>query len=283
MDKVDQFESAFRAAARVVFHYRLMSIRSAMVVTDLDATAAEKFAADAQAFTAALAGRNEVSWLTITKDRFETAKDLLSLVEEQHPDLIVTYRCLHSTAWQLGFTLGTYIDVLTQATTTPVLLLPHPARDSAAAGHTDKVMAITDHLVGDQRLVNTALAFVAPHGTLYLTHVEDDADFERYIDAVGKIPDINTDSARKLISEQLLKEPRDYIHSVATALDTAGVTCTTEAVVTIGHRVNEYRSLIEKHGVDLLVMNTKDEDHSAMHGLAYALAVELRHTPLLML
>jgi hypothetical protein len=61
------------------------------------------------------------------------------------------------------------------------------------------------------------------------------------------------------------------------------VTCTTEAVVTIGHRVNEYRSLIEKHGVDLLVMNTKDEDHSAMHGLAYALAVELRHTPLLML
>jgi hypothetical protein len=35
--------------------------------------------------------------------------------------------------------------------------------------------------------------------------------------------------------------------------------------------------------VDLLVMNTKDEDHSAMHGLAYPLAVELRGTPLLML
>lgn len=30
-------------------------------------------------------------------------------------------------------------------------------------------------------------------------------------------------------------------------------------------------------------MHTKDEDQSAMHGLAYPLAVELRETPLLML
>ena len=35
--------------------------------------------------------------------------------------------------------------------------------------------------------------------------------------------------------------------------------------------------------VDLLVMNTKDEDQLAMHGLAYPLAVELRQIPLLML
>ena len=44
-----------------------------------------------------------------------------------------------------------------------------------------------------------------------------------------------------------------------------------------------YRRLIEQHEVDLLVLNTKDEDQLAMRGIAYALAVELRQTPLLML
>ena len=41
--------------------------------------------------------------------------------------------------------------------------------------------------------------------------------------------------------------------------------------------------LIERHQVDLLVLNTKDQHQLAMHGMAYALAVELRQTPLLML
>ena len=41
--------------------------------------------------------------------------------------------------------------------------------------------------------------------------------------------------------------------------------------------------LAEKHDVDLLVFNTKEEDQLAMHGVAYPLAVELRRLPLLML
>ena len=41
--------------------------------------------------------------------------------------------------------------------------------------------------------------------------------------------------------------------------------------------------MIDEHQVDLLVVNTKDEDQLAMHGLAYALSVELRSTPILML
>ena len=35
--------------------------------------------------------------------------------------------------------------------------------------------------------------------------------------------------------------------------------------------------------VDLLVLNTKDDDQLAMHGLAYPLAIELREIPLLLL
>ena len=53
--------------------------------------------------------------------------------------------------------------------------------------------------------------------------------------------------------------------------------------MTLGHHVADVTRLIEEHQVDLLVLNTKDEDQAAMHGLAYSLAVELRKIPLLML
>jgi ribosome biogenesis SPOUT family RNA methylase Rps3 len=56
-----------------------------------------------------------------------------------------------------------------------------------------------------------------------------------------------------------------------------------EHLVVFGHHLSEYKRLIEQHGVDLLVLNTKDEDQLAMRGIAYALAVELRQIPLLML
>ena len=56
-----------------------------------------------------------------------------------------------------------------------------------------------------------------------------------------------------------------------------------EEIVTVGHRLADYKRLIDEHDVDLLVLNTKDEDQLAMHGLAYPLAVELRRLPLLLL
>ena len=46
---------------------------------------------------------------------------------------------------------------------------------------------------------------------------------------------------------------------------------------------HDYKRLIDEHRVDLLVMNTKDEDQLAMHGLSYPLTVELRDTPLLLI
>jgi hypothetical protein len=54
-------------------------------------------------------------------------------------------------------------------------------------------------------------------------------------------------------------------------------------IISLGHRLRTYVELVESHTVSLLVLNTKDEDQHAMHGLAYPLAVELRQIPLLML
>ena len=104
-------------------------------------------------------------------------------------------------------------------------------------------------------------------------------------DVIARIPEVDTETARETIKAQLLKEPRDYIESCAEVLarDAKDLSLTVELVVAMGHRLSEYENLIQEHEVDLLVINTKDEDQFAMHGIAYPLAVEMRQIPLLML
>jgi len=116
-----------------------------------------------------------------------------------------------------------------------------------------------------------------------LAHLEDDAMFERYLDVISKIASIDTDEARERIRSQLCKEPRDYIRSVRETLSAAVPNLTITKEVRMGHRVADCKQLVEDHDVDLVVMNTKDDDQLAMHGLAHPIAVELRSIPLLLL
>ena len=85
------------------------------------------------------------------------------------------------------------------------------------------------------------------------------------------------------LPQQLLKEPTDYIESCRLGLSEAGLAVTVEPFVTLGHHLEDYRRMIDERDVDLLVMNTKDDDQMAMHGLAYPLTVELRKTPMVLL
>jgi nucleotide-binding universal stress UspA family protein len=142
---------------------------------------------------------------------------------------------------------------------------------------------MTDHLVGDDRLVNWAARMTADDGTLVLANVEDELAFERFMDVVGKIPSIETDDARVALHDRLLRDARDYIESCVRALAEGGLPFTVEEVVTHGHHLAEYKRIVEERDADLLVMNTKDEDQLAMHGLAYPLAIEVRTIPLLLL
>ncbi len=132
-------------------------------------------------------------------------------------------------------------------------------------------------------MVNYAARVTQPGGRLLLSHVEDDAIFERYMEAISKISTIDTEGAREEIRARLLKDPEDYIESCREGLAHSAPELTIESIVTSGHHIRAYRRLIEEHEVDLLVMNTKEEDHLAIHGLAYPLAIELRAIPLLML
>ena len=283
MTKLDQFESVFRSASKAVFEYERIAVKSVLVVTDQDSDAAARTGEQVARSLGVLDGAD---FRVVSGSEFGSVPELLDLVEDHRPDLICTYRHLHSDSWRWPYTLGEYVDVLTQVTTTPVVVLPHP-ESMRASDHvlqqTGVVMAMTDHLTGDARLVNYAVRLTAPQGRLFLTHIEDESTFERYIDTISRIPSIETDDARKELLARLIKEPEDYIQSCRAVLREEGLDLTVTSVVRLGQHLREYRNLIEEHQVDLLVFNTKDDEQLAMHGLAYPLAVELRQVPLLMI
>lgn len=286
MPGIDQFESVFRSAAKPIFERKEIAFASVLVVTDKDRDGTVAIGERVRAFLGAVTGSDGIEWAGLSKGDFSGIKDLLDQVGERRPDLIVTYRHLHSDGWRWPFSLGEHLDVLTQSAPVPVLVLPHPdaGREAAhALENTDVVMALTDHLAGDAWLVSYAVAMTQKGGKVVLAHVEDGAVFDRYIETIGKIPSINTEEAREMLLEQLLREPRDYIASCAEVLTNAGSLVTVESVVRVGHRLSEYASLVTEHEVDLLVINTKDHEQLAMHGLAYAVAVEVRQIPVLML
>ena len=281
--KVDQFESVFKSAAKLSFKRQQLSFEKIAVVTDLDAEEAKTLAARVRAFLHVLGDGPQ--WMVLDRSQSKTVEQLLGLVEQEKPELLVTYRNLHSAASRWPYSLGPRLDVLTQGTSCPVMVIPHPRDDAsfdASMQHTEVVMAVTDHLVGDSRLVSYAARFTEESGDLFLTHIEDDVTFERYIEAISKIPSIDTENAREQIIKQLLKEPRDYIESCTRELKGEGLDLRVHSEVRTGHRLTEYKQLVEDQSVQLLVLNTKDEDQLAMHGLAFPLAVELRQIPLLM-
>ena len=283
MTRIDQFESAFLSASKTVFTHAPVKMDRILVITDLSGYEARLFADKVRRFMGVL--EHDAQWSEVPGEECASVGELLDLVERRRPDLICTYRHLHSGAWQWPYGLGEHLDVLTQVTTTPVLVLPRPEDHEALEQihDTDSVMAMTSHLKGDHTLINVAAHLVAPGGTLYAAHVEDSATFERYMEVISKIQSIQTDSAREQIQKQLLKEARDYIGSCRVELARAGVELKLEEIVILGPPLSEYKKLVGDHEVDLLVLHTKDDDQLAMHGLAYPLAVELRALPLLML
>ncbi len=288
MTRIDQFESVFKSAVKTVFSYEELRFASGLVVTDLEKDAASAFGERVRGFLTGLGLPPRLTWRDVHGGEFRSAEDLLELVEREAPDLICTYRTLHSDSWKWGHTLGEHLDVLTQVAHPPVLLLPHPGGEwfekaLAAVSGRSVVMAMTDHLTGDHRLVNCAILFTGSGGQLHLTNIEDRATFERYMDTISKIATIDTEQAREAILEQLLKEPRDYTASCRTACEDHGIEVEIEETALLGEHLAEYRRLVDSKGVQLLVLNTKEADQLAMHGLAYPLAVELNHVPMLLL
>ncbi len=286
MSSLDQFASVFNAAAKPAYQHADIKINKVLVITDLEEAQAKLYQQSIRNFLSVVDRGAGANWHTVPGKDFTTVHNLIQLVEKERPDFIATYRHLHSEAWRWPYSLGEHLDVLIQATDSPVLVLPHPDRKGIpehALEDTTHVMAVTGHLAGDDQLVHYAVRFTQENKTLILAHVEDEMVFSRYMDSISKIPEIDTDVARGTIMEQLLREPSEYISSCMEVLRKERIKISIESSVTIGHRLDHFQKLLKEHQVDLMVMNSKDEDQLAMHGKAHPLAVELRSTPLLFL
>jgi len=286
MANIDQFESIFRSSVKERLQYRAVDISSILLITDLGPDEAEQFQGRVRSFLSVLGPAESISFFLITGADFRSAEDLLELVAGYELDLICSYRNLHSSAWQYPFSLGEHLDVLIQKTEIPVLILPHPHAGymaDHAMQNTQEVMVVSDLVAINHDLINYAVRLTAADGTLFLSHVESRYIFERYMDAIGKIDVIDTELARKRLSEQLLKEPEDYFLSCAEVLREHGVSLDIRSMVTFGYALDEYRRQIEARHLDLLVMHAKDDRQQAMHTFSYPLAVEFRQIPLLMI
>lgn len=283
MLQVDEFESAFRSADKARFSYDRPKLTRALILSDLEGDAAVEYGLAVRKLVGD-AGEG-IDWIERGAGSFTGVEGVLALTREVAPDLVCTYRNMNSDAYRYHYSLGVYLNALTRGTELPVLVTPNPRADHGfdwRSKKSDSVMVVTDHLTGNDDLVNWGVVVTDDGGTLHLTHVEHTEIFDRYIDAISKIPTLDTAEARDKIMHQLLREPRDYIGSCAEALEAASAKLTVEEVVVKGHLVADYRNLVEDHEVDVLVFPALEEDRIAMHGVAYSLAVQLTDIPLLM-
>jgi len=283
MPAIDQFESVFKSADKIRFSIEPGDIQKILVVTDFDQSLCDALVVRVRSFLRSL--EKVDNWQTLVGDAFSTVNELMNTVNHIAPDLIVTYRNLHTPVAEHPYSLGVFLDVLTQASDIPILVVPHPNENISdrTMENTDRVMVITDHLTGDHHLVSYAAHLTSLPGTLFLSHMEDDATFDRYVQTIARIPGIDTDMAARALQEQLLKEPTDFMQSCQHVLEQHFHDLRVQRIVTLGHHLSDYRRLVDDHRIDLLVMNTKDDDQLAMHGKAYPLSIELRKTPLLLL
>ncbi|MCZ6681675.1 MAG: hypothetical protein O7B26_00720 [Planctomycetota bacterium] len=283
-DRIDEFESLFKSSDKPLMVYDRVAIRSVMVVTDLGRAESDQVTASARRFLSSIE-EDGPTWETVLGDGYRTVDDLLGLVSTKRPDLIVAHRNLHDADRHPKLSLGTYLDELTQHTQVPVLVLPNDdaGRPLEPPAVSRSVMVVTDHLTGDGKLIAYGARLTAPDGTLVLAHIENDATFSRYMQAIEKIPEIVTETARALLREQLLKEPREYIKSCSVVLKEAGHSIRIEPVVEFGHGVKDYLRLHAEHTVDLIVYRVRDDMQIAMSGMAYLMAMEFTRTPLLLL
>lgn len=285
MDKIDQFESVFRASSKARFKYQSIHLGKVLLISDLGNQETERVLERVQHFLRDTHKGDRIEWASLSRGDYQNIRDLLARIDEAAPDLVVTQRCLTEVEKNPPFSLGLYLDVLTQITRYPILVLPDPesADFEKAMEHLREVVVVTDHLAGDSHIINWAARFVPREGKLVLTHVEDDAAFARYKDVLGKIPDIDTELASEQILAQLLKEPGEFIADARRVFEEEKVPIEVVAEIRTGHAIKDYQEILDAHEGDLLVMNTKVADQMAMQGSAYAIAIEYRHVALLLL
>ncbi len=282
-DRIDQFESVFRAAEKPRFMYRRPELARVVVLVDRAKGDSSDYVDAARSFLES-SDIQPGEFQIYGNESFGSIQEMLKIVGSASPDLVVTHRHLHLDREELEHSLGAYLDTLTQGTAIPVLITPSPKLDGTpvAMEPAKDVLVMTDHLVDDSKTINFGVRFAVPEGIVHLCHIEDDAIFRRYMSVIERIPEIETEEAREKIHAKLLQMPADYIASCAEVLVAESIPAKVHPIVRLGHCVRDYHQLISEHEGDLLVCNTKDSEELAIHPMAYAIALEFQHQPLLL-
>ena len=283
---LDEFESQFKSAVKTPYVYEEISLGSIALVCDEDEAASAEMLKSVQRLAPPLASHPEPRWKVFGRDSFTTVSDLLLKLGDFGADLVVAERNLKlDHADNLIYGLTNYIDALTQVMEAPLLLLPsrsHP--DGGRQYATPRVIMVeTSHLTGDHRLINWGVRFAEPDGSLYLTHIEDGAAFAKTSDAISRIPEIDTQLAEQTLHDTLLKLPHDFVRSARASLQSKFPGMKVEEIVRFGTALSDYQSIVDEKAIDLLILNTKEAGQLAMNGMAYAMAVEFKDRPLLLL
>ncbi|MCI4668922.1 MAG: hypothetical protein MRZ79_12370 [Bacteroidia bacterium] len=285
MSDLSSFESVFRRALRHRFEYNPIEINNVLVITDLEKDKAEEYGKKIQAYLQATIRKDTYHIDIWAKDDYSPWPMMKERIKSKKPDLLITYRMLFAQDISPDKSLGSYVDLLSQDTSYPLLVTPHPKLFSMdnILKEEGAVLVATEHLIEDNRLVNFALKFTVKEAPLVLVHIEDEDTFDYYMEAISKIPDISTEVAQTKLKEQLLADPIHYAQSVQEVLKEKRPELQVETYIKFGHLISAYRDLLSEHATDLLVMNTKDDTQLAMHSVGYSLAVEFRQTPILLL
>ncbi|MEO1382824.1 MAG: hypothetical protein AAFV78_06300 [Bacteroidota bacterium] len=285
MSDLSAFESVFRRALRSRFEQEEIQLGNILLINDLEREDAALFEEQVHQYLQLSLPAKSYQLHTLGRNNFSPWPQFRSHIARLKPDLIITYRLLWVEDISARKSLGSYIDLLSQDTDYPVLIMPHPKlfKTEKLLQKPGAVLVATEHLYDDHRLVNYALKFAKADQSLIMVHIEDEDTFDYYMDAIAKIPGIDTETARETLSEQLLAGPHHYAESVKEVLEADGSTFRLEEHIEFGHLITSYRALMEAHPTDLLVTNTKDDTQLAMHSIGYSLAVEFRENPVLLL
>ena len=283
MSTIDQFESVFRSAIKPAYEPNKVTFSKVLLVTDLEESVLTKYHEEIRLLLQSMGNGSEVELVDLPRELSQNVEQLVSEVQRHSPDLVITHRHLHA-GQKLLYTLGDHIEVLTQVTEVPILLFPHHSDwEKGRFKQPSRVMVLTDQLNDHPRLIDAALTIVQEEGLISLAHIEDEAQYQRYMNFISKIPEIDTEVARTSIKDQMFREAEAFVEVIKTTLEERLFKVNVHSDIRMGHQLQTYVSMVELNHIDLVVIQSKDEDQIAIHGLSYPLAVELKDLPLLIM
>ena len=135
------------------------------------------------------------------------------------PGLVVVQRRLGVFNEGSNYSIGPILESITQETDLPVLVLPEKF-DSLQL---NTIAIGFDHQIDNSNLVNKSLLLDAHVKNVELIHVEESSIFDYYMEAISRIPSINTDSAKESIQDTILSLSADFFNEVSAKLNERGV------------------------------------------------------------